>query len=78
MRVACAPHFPAEPRALVGADVLSILPEPDRAGRPGEAVRRCFDVTDATRFATASADPAQLLPLQPALERVLEQLEARL
>ena len=33
MRVACAPHYPAEPRALVGADVLPLLPEPDRSGR---------------------------------------------
>ncbi len=78
MRVACAPHFPAEPRALVGADVLSVLPELERTGRSGQAVRRCFDITDSSRFATASADAAQLLPLQPDLERVLEQLEARL
>src|SRR5205823_3906522 len=25
MRIACAPHFPAEPRALVGSDVLQLL-----------------------------------------------------
>ena len=28
MRVACAPHYPAEPRALVGSDVLQLLDEP--------------------------------------------------
>jgi hypothetical protein len=78
MRVACAPHYPAEPRALVGADVLPLLPEPDRAGRPGEVVRRFFAVTDAADFGTASANPAELLPLQPDLERVLQQLEAKL
>ena len=78
MRVACAPHYPAEPRALVGADILPLLPEPDRSGRPGEVVRRFFGVTDATRFATAPPNPADLLPLQPDLERVLQQLEARL
>jgi hypothetical protein len=27
MRVACAPHYPAEPRALVGSDVLQVLAE---------------------------------------------------
>jgi hypothetical protein len=78
MRVACAPRYPAEPRALVGADVLPLLPEPDRTGRPGEVVRRFFAVTDATRFGTAAPNPADLLPLQPDLERVLQQLEERL
>ena len=50
MRVACAPHYPAEPRALVGGDVLPLLPEPDRSGRAGEVVRRFFAVTDAIAF----------------------------
>lgn len=78
MRVACAPHYPAEPRALVGGDVLPLLPEPERSGRAGEVVRRFFAVTDANSFSTASASAVELLPLQPDLERVLEQLEARL
>ena len=78
MRVACAPHYPAEPRALVGADVLPLLPEPDRSGRPGEVVRRFFAVTDAVSFGTTAPNPADLLPLQPDLERVLQQLEDRL
>jgi len=35
MRVACAPHFPAEPRALVGGDVLQVIREPQsRTGVP--------------------------------------------
>ena len=78
MRVACAPHYPADPRALVGADVLPLLPEPDRFGRRGEVVRRFFAVTDATRFGTAAPNPADLLPLQPDLERMLQQLEEKL
>jgi hypothetical protein len=78
LRVACAPHYPAEARALVGADVLPLLPESDRAGRPGEIVRRFFDVTDATDFSTAPQHPADLLPLQPELERVLQHLEEKL
>jgi hypothetical protein len=78
MRVACAPHYPAEPRALVGIDVLPLIPEPDRSGRPGEAVRRFFAVTDATQFSTTTTNPADLLPLQPDLERVLQQLEDKL
>jgi hypothetical protein len=78
MRVACAPHYPAEPRALVGSDVLALLPEPDRSARPGEVVRRCFALFDASRFAVEAADVSTLLSLQPDLERVLSQLEARL
>ena len=78
MRVACAPHFPAEPRALVGHDVLSLFPETERQGPTGEVVRHFFAVTDASQYATASSDASQLLPLQPRLERVLEQLEEKL
>ncbi len=78
MRVACAPHYPAEPRALVGSDVLPLLPGPERAGKSGEVVRRFFDVTDAVRFDTAAPSATDLLPLQPDLERVLQQLEQKL
>src|SRR5262249_14785723 len=30
MRAACAPHYPADPRAVVGRDVLEVLPEQER------------------------------------------------
>jgi hypothetical protein len=78
MRVACAPHYPAEPRALVGGDVLPLLPEFERTGRSGEVVRRFFAVTDAVRFDTAPPSATELLSLQPELERVLQQLEQKL
>ena len=78
LRVVCAPHYPAEPRALVSADVLPLLPELDRAGRPGEVVRRFFAMTDAADFSTTAPHPADLFPLQPDLERVLQQLEDKL
>jgi hypothetical protein len=78
MRVACAPHYPAEPRALVGGDVLPLLPEIERAGRAGEVVRRFFAVTDAVRFDTIPPSATELLSLQPELERVLQQLEQKL
>jgi len=78
MRVACAPHYPAEPGALVGGDVLPLLSEPHRAGHAGKVVRQFFDVTDAARFGTTNASAAELLRLQPELERILEQLEAKL
>jgi hypothetical protein len=41
-------------------------------------VRRFFAVTDAARFSTAASNAADLLPLQPDLERVLQQLEEKL
>ncbi len=78
LRVACAPHYPAEPRALVGGDVLQLLPEMERIGRSGEVVRRFFAMADATEFSTARPNAADLFRLQPDLERVLQQLEARL
>jgi len=78
LRVACAPHYPAEPRALVGSDVLALVRETGGNGRAGDVVRRFFAVTDASRFATAGGDAAELLALEPELERVLQQLEERL
>jgi hypothetical protein len=78
MRVACAPHYPAEPRALVCRDVLGLLAETERAGRPGEVIRRFFAVADASIFSATATDGNGLLSLQPELERVLEELEARL
>jgi hypothetical protein len=78
MRAACAPHYPAEPQALVGSDVLLVLPEAERRGPGGEIVRRFFAVSDAARFATVPADQRELLDLKPGLERVLQGLEERL
>jgi hypothetical protein len=78
MRVACAPHYPAEPRALVCRDVLDLIGETERAGRVGEVIRRFFAVADASLFSATATETNGLLSLQPELERVLEQLEARL
>ena len=78
MQVACAPHYPAEPRALVGSDVLALINGHGGNGRAGEVVRRIFNVTDAARFATSGADAAELLALEPELDRVLQELDGRL
>jgi hypothetical protein len=78
MRVACAPHYPAEPRALVCRDVLDSLEESERSGRAGEVVRRFFTVADAAIFSATGTEGDGLLALQPELDRVLERLEARL
>ena len=76
--VACAPHYPADPRALVGSDVLNLLPEPQRNARAGEAVREFFAATDAARFTTTAPDTAGLLGLGRDIDGVLEELEEKL
>jgi hypothetical protein len=78
MRVACAPHYPAEPRALVCRDVLDSLAAAERTGRTGEVVRRFFAVADAAVFSATGSPGDGLLALRPELDRVLEKLEARL
>ncbi len=81
MQVGCAPHYPAEPRALVGSDVLDLLRSPgdgQSSGKTVQAVRRFFSITDASRFADSPAAFTELLSLQPELEEVLQKLEARL
>jgi hypothetical protein len=75
MRVACAPHFPAEPRALVCRDVLEVLGKREAMT---DIVRRFFAVADATHFSNSTADSGDLLSLHPALEQVLKELEAKL
>jgi hypothetical protein len=79
MKVAVAPHYPAEPRALVGADVLTMLPEQERSGRIGQTVRKLFSREDEFCFAVAKpGDATGVLELKPEIEGVLDHLEARL
>jgi len=82
LRIGSAPHFPAEPGALVAGDILQLFRVADDDSRQPDGtlavVRRFFAITDASRFSLASANPAELLILQPEIERVLAQLEARL
>jgi hypothetical protein len=75
MRVAVAPHYPAEPRALVGRDVLEVLGE--NAGSR-EVVRRFFAQADASQFSGKAVDARGLIGLQLELDRVLDELEAKL
>jgi hypothetical protein len=77
LRVASAPHFPAEPRALVCGDILQVLPETDR-NENSQMVRRLFTATDTLNFAVTSGEVPGLLEWQPQLERLLAQLEAQL
>ncbi|HEX9048705.1 MAG TPA: hypothetical protein VF988_16885, partial [Verrucomicrobiae bacterium] len=75
LQVACAPHYPAQPRALVCADVLAQLPE----APPAECatVRRLFAAADA-QFAAQPTDRADWHTFNPQLQVVLQRLEAKL
>ena len=77
MRVAVAPHFPAEARAMVGGDVLSQLAESDRSGRDGETVRKICAAEDA-RFGAGQKQRADMLAAHADVELVLKKLEAKL
>ena len=77
MRIAVAPHFPADDRALVGGDVLSQLDEAERNGSTGDTVRKIFAAADA-QFAGVRKEPADLLALKSDVEMVLKNLEEKL
>ena len=77
MRVACAPHFPAEPRALVSCDVTQVL-DGTHTTNGTDVVRRVFAAADAERFAVEPEPVKDLLALRGDVDRVLAQLEARL
>jgi hypothetical protein len=78
LREASAPYAEATPEALVCADVLQELPAGERGGQDAQMVRRFFAAADANRFGNAGVNGAELLTLQPALERLLARLKARL
>jgi hypothetical protein len=78
LREACAPREAANPQALVCADVLEELAANEQVGRHGEVVRRLFVAADAARFGGPVRDGQELLALKPELERLLDELKARL
>jgi hypothetical protein len=73
MKIACAPHFPAHPQALVCGEVLSQL----EGAEPAETVRKVFAAADS-QFADAPQTPADLLALKADVEAVLKKLEEKL
>ncbi len=78
LRIACAPYYPAEPRALVSADILAVMEESERVGPPGAVVRRVFDAYNAREFAEGENGLETVLESAPALEQVLARLEEKL
>ena len=77
MRIAVAPHYPADPQALVGIDVLAQLDTASQNGRAAEIVKEIFAAADR-RFSAQAKAPSEWLALNTDVEAVLAQLEARL
>ncbi len=77
LRVVCAPHYPAEPRALVGSDILAVL-SPDDGPQGPSLVRRIFSRSDAANFSTAAPAEQEVFSWQPELEQLLTRLEQKL
>ena len=77
MKIAVAPHYPANPQALVCGDVLAQLDAAEASGQIGETVRKIFAAADA-RFALTAQTQADLLALKSGVETVLFKLEERL
>ena len=78
MRVACAPHYPAEPRALVCGDVTQVLRANDPGGDTSAVARRVFGAADAAQFGVTPPELRDLLADRAGMERLLDQLEAQL
>ena len=78
LRIAAAPDFPAEPRALVTADIFDAIGQEKLRERASQAIKRVFAFNNATRFGRETEPSAGLLDLHPDIEQVLAQLEAKL
>lgn len=76
MRIAVAPHFPADARALVGGDVLAQLGAAADS-RTAETVRTVFAAADA-QFASKPETAVSLATLPAEVESVLQKLEEQL
>jgi hypothetical protein len=77
MSIAVAPHFPANPRALVGGDVLAQLDDATRNGQAGETVKSVFAAANA-QYAGTPQKPPDLPALRAGVDVVLQKLEEKL
>ncbi len=75
IRAATAPDISADPRALVGKDVLSVISENEEART---LVSRLFAASDTVGFSQDAKLGQRLTEFDPQLQVLLDQLEARL
>ncbi len=78
LRAGCAPYFPATPRALVGADILKVLPDAVACPQKSDLVRRLFDLADAAQYSESAPELRELLGRQADYDAVLFELEEKL
>jgi hypothetical protein len=78
LQIAAAPHFPAEPRALVCGEVLSLFAQQERSGKTGQIIRSFFECDARAMFAAQAENQKPLFALRPDLEQILERMEAKL
>jgi len=77
MRIAVAPHYPANPRALVCGDVLQHLDAGKCCGQAAATVRKIFAAADA-QYAGSARTESDWTALESDVEKVLLKLEAKL
>jgi hypothetical protein len=77
LSIAVAPHLPANPQALVSADVLAQLADTARGGPAGDTVRQVFAAADA-HFAITPQTLPDWPGLRPRVDAVLQMLEEKL
>ena len=77
MKIACAPHYPAHPQALVCGDVLALLDEADQDGPAGHSVRKLFSAADE-QFAPAASPQGDWLAARIEVLGILQKLEDKL
>lgn len=78
LRAGCAPFFPATPRALVGSDMLKVLPETGANPARIELLRRLFNLADAAQYSEDAPELRELLARQTDYDAVLGELEEKL
>jgi hypothetical protein len=78
LQIAAAPHYPAEPRALVCGEVLNLFGDGERDGQTGKVIRQFFGSHDDANFGVSREHGTPLINLAPELDSILQQLEAKL
>jgi len=77
-RIAAAPHYPAEPKALTCADILAQLHEPSLPPHAEDIVRQVFAADDAHYSVPPIKPSTELLALNAGVQSVLRELEEKL
>ncbi len=78
MREACAPETAANPAALVGGDILAVLPAEVARPAADGLVRTLFATVERADLRNEPPGADAVLGLQPELEALLEVLGRRL